>query len=124
LFQLLEDDDENYFPEEVYLYPHASKHITTGSIVREKTGHQSFVVLSPACDLAIRQDGKSNTDHILLVEIESMDDALEGKNNKGSRERLAKNSRQYRNWLPTTKFFEGGVVNFRKLKTFHNNDFK
>ena len=124
LFQLLEADDETCFPEEVYLYPHVSKHITTGSIVREKTSNQPFVVLSPACDLVIRQDGTANTNHILLVEIESMDDALGSKNNKGSRERLAKNSRQHRNWLPPTKFFEGGVVNFTKLQTLHTEDLK
>ena len=37
---------------------------------------------------------------------------------------LANNNRQYRHWLPPTKFFEGGVVNFRKLKTLHKKDFK
>ena len=125
LFQLLEEGDERCFPEEVYLYPHVSKDITTGSIVKEKTSNQPFVVLSPACDLVIEQDsGTFRTDYILLVEIESVDDALEGKNNKKRRERLANNNRQYRHWLPPTDFFEGGVVNFRKLKTLHEKDFK
>ena len=124
LFQLLEEDDKDCFPEEVYLSPPLLDTITTGSIVEEKATNRRFVILTPACDLVIRQDGTSNTDHILLVEIESMDDALEGKNNKGSRERLAKNSRQHRNWLPPTKVFEGGVVNFRKLKTVQKEDLK
>ena len=124
LFLLLEGNNESCFSEEVYVQPLLPDNITTGSIVREKTSNQPFAVLSPACDLVIRQDGTSNTNHILLVQIESIDDALGSKNNKDSRERLAKNSRQHRNWLPPTKFFEGGVVNFRKLKTLHKEDLK
>ena len=124
LFQLLEEGEENCFPEEVYLYPHVSKDITTGSIVKEKTSNQQFVVLSPACDLIIEQDsGTFRTDHILLVEIESVDDALEGRRNKNRVESLVKNNRQYYHWLPQTDFFEGGVLNFRKLKTMHQTVF-
>ena len=122
LFQLLEEGDESCFPEEVYLYPHVSEKITTGSIVKEKTSDQLFVILSPACDLVIR-NGKSNTDHILLVEIESVNDALEGSRNKNRVESLVKNNRQYRHWLPSTNFFKGGVLNFRKLKTLNKADF-
>ena len=124
LFQLLEEGDERCFPEEVYLYPHVSKNITTGSIVKEKTSNQPFVVLSPACDLVIEQDsGTFRTDHILLVEIESVDDALEGRRNKNRVESLVKNNRQYYHWLPQTDFFEGGVLNFRKLKTMNQTVF-
>ena len=100
LFQLLEEGDESCFPEEAYLYPHVSEDSTTGSIVKEKTNDQLFVVLSPACDLVLR-NGKSNTDHILLVEIESVNDALEGSRNKNRVESLVKNNRQYRHWLPS-----------------------
>ena len=125
LFQLLEEGDENCFPEEVYLYPHVSETITTGSIVKEKTSNQPFVILSPACDLVIEQhNGEFRTDHILLVEIESVNDALEGRRNRNRVESLVRNNRQYRHWLPSTKFFEGGVVNFRKLKTLNENEFR
>ena len=131
LLQLLEEDDEKYFPEEVYLHPPMSEQFMTGSIV--EADNQWFVVLSPACDLVIDKDNDecstysildARTEYILLVEIESIDDALEGKNNKGARERLANNSRQYRHWLPPTNFFDGGVINFRKLKSLHKEDFK
>ena len=122
LFQLLEESDECCFPEEAYLYPHVSEDITTGSIVKEKTSDQQCAILSPACDLVIR-NGKSNTDHILLVEIESVNDALEGSRNKNRVESLVKNNRQYRHWLPSTNFFKGGILNFRKLKTLNKADF-
>ena len=118
LFQLLEEGDERCFPEEVYLHPPLSGNVTTGSIVNEKTNNQPFVVLSPACDLVLRgQNGKPNTDCILLVEIESVDDALGGSRNKNRVESLVKNGRQYFHWLPPAYSFEGGVLNFRKLKT-------
>ena len=124
LFQLLEEGEENCFPEEVYLHPPLSEDITTGSIVKEKTNDQQFAVLSPACDLVIRgENGKSNTDHILLVEIESVNDVLGGSRSKSRVTELATNRRTYYHWLPQTDFFEGGVLNFRKLQTVNRADF-
>ena len=123
LLQLLDEDGKPHFREEFYLYPHVSKHITTGSIVREKTSNRPFVVLSPACDLVIRQNGTSNTGHILLVETESIDNALDGSRSKGKVKELVRNRHQHLHWLPKIKRFEGGVLNFRKLETLNKNDF-
>ena len=123
LLQLLDEDEKPHFREEFYLYPHVSEHITTGSIVREKTSNQPFVVLSPACDLVIRQNGTSNTDHMLLVETESIDNALDGSRSKGKVKELVRNRCQHLHWLPKIERFEGGVLNFRKLETLNKNDF-
>ena len=129
LYQILEDN-ERYFPEEVYLHPPMSDKITTGSIV--KVGNQSFIVLSPACDLVIREDGEYKTDWILLVEIESENDVvnaeLDGITRKRSKENRLRdvfnnNYKDYHHWLPKTDFFEGGIINFRKLTTFCKGDF-
>ena len=124
LFQLLEEDEEHCFPEEFYLYPPVSEEITTGSIVNEKTSDQSFVVLSPACDLVIRRNGEFKTDRILLVEIESEDNvvnaALDGITRTRSKENKPRdvfnnNYTDYYHWVPETNSFEGGFLNFRKL---------
>ena len=123
LLQFLDEDGKPHFREEFYLYPHVSKHITTGSIVREKTSNRPFVILSPACDLVIRQNGTSNTGHILLVETESIDNALDGSRSKGKVKELVRNRHQHLHWLPKIKRFEGGVLNFRKLETLNKNDF-
>ena len=124
LVQQLEEDDERCLPEEVYLHPPLSGNITTGSIVKDKTSNHQLVVLSPACDLVSRGENcQSNTHHILLVEIESVNDALNGSRNKNRVESLVKNKRQYFHWLPPTHFFEGGVLNFRKLNTLTNDEF-
>ncbi|MCY4401682.1 MAG: response regulator [Candidatus Poribacteria bacterium] len=122
LLQLLEEDEEDYFREEVYLYPSVLDRITTGSIV--KIDDQWFVILSPACDLVPRgENGVRNTDYILLAEIESVDKVLAGSKSKGKVRELCTNKRDYYHWLPETDFFEGGILNFRKLKTLNEDDF-
>ncbi len=132
LFQLLEDDEERCFPEEFYLYPPVSEEITTGSIVKEETSDQSFVVLSPACDLVIRKNGEFKTDRILLVEIEGEKDvinvALNGIRRKQSKENKLQdvfnnNYTDYYHWLPKTDFFAGGFLNFRKLNALNKTGF-
>ena len=124
LFQLLEEDGELCFPEEVYLYPSVLDRITTGSIVKEKASDQWFVVLSPACDLVPRGNNSVlNTDSILMVEIESVDKALGGSKSKSRVRELCTNKRTYYHWLPETDFFEGGILNFRKLTTLNKDVF-
>ncbi len=131
LFQLLEEDDEKCFPEEVYLYPPMSEKFTTGSIV--KANNQWFVVLSPACDLVIKRNGKFRTDCVLFVEIENTNDivniTLDGITKKSKRkdrlEEVFKNNYTfYYHWLPKTDFFKGGFLNFRKLQTLNEDEFK
>lgn len=124
LLQLLEEDEERCFPEEFYLHPPMSEEFTTGGIVKEETGDQWFVVLSPACDLVPRGENRvRNTDHILVVEIESVDKVLGGSKSKSKVTELCRNRLQYYHWLPQTDFFEGGVINFRKLMAFDEEDF-
>ena len=139
LFQLLEEDEERCFPEEVYLHPPLSGNITTGSIVREKSGNQSLAVLSPACDLVIKSNGEFRTDRILLVEIEKenhiVDKALVSvkrmRDEKRKREKTKEtlkavfnnNYTFYYHWLPKTDFFDGGFLNFRKMNALTKNEF-
>ena len=135
--QILEENDTRCFPEEFYLYPSGSEKITTGSIVKEKTTDQSFVILSPACDLVIRRSGEFKTDRILFVEIEGENDvvnvALNGIGRKRSKQNRLRdvfnnNHTDYYHWLPKTGFFAGGFLNFRKLnavnKTHLEEQFK
>ena len=134
LFQLLEEDNERCFPEEFYLHPPLLNDVTTGSIVKEKVSNQPFVVLSPACDLVIKKNTcKFRTDRILFVEIEHTNNiisiALDGitrtSRKKDKLEELFKNNYTfYYHWLPETDFFEGGFLNFRKLQTLNEDDFR
>ena len=123
LSHLLEEGGDSFFPEEVYLYPLLSDRITTGSMVRRND--QWFVVLSPACDLVVRKNGRFKTDRILLVETESEADvvqaALDGiSKTRGKKRKLRdvfnNNYTDYYHWLPETSFLGGRFLNFRRLK--------
>lgn len=122
LFQLLEEEGERCFPEEVYLYPPLWTQITTGSIVKERTNGQQFVVLNPACDLIPRNDKFKPGHRILLVKIEREDEIV-GKVKSGSFRQLRDNRLSYYHWLPRTKFFEGGFLDFRNLRTLTKEEF-
>ena len=133
LIQLIDDEADSCFPEEVYLFPPLTKEIRTGSIVQEKKSGKWFAVLNPACDLVIREDGSRNTDRILIVEIDSImvlfpwfNDAKNLSNNrKGQLRRAFENNKSaYYHWLPETNFFEGGFLNFRKLSSLEIGHFK
>lgn len=131
LLELLDDDGDRCFPEEVYLTPPLTQKKRTGSIVREKTSNHRFVVMSPACDLAIRDNGKCKTDRILIVEIDSQmslfpEHSPAGLTNKQKKELEAaykNNKSAYYHWLPRTDFFQGGFLNFRKLSSLSGEEF-
>jgi CheY-like chemotaxis protein len=131
LLQLLDDDEDCCFPEEVYLTPPLTDKIRTGSVVKEKSSEQRFVVLNPACDLVIRNNGECNTDRILIVEIDSQASLFPGHPAIGlsnsQKEDLKKayrnNKSAYYHWLPRTDFFEGGFLNFRKLSSLSREEF-
>ena len=60
---------------------------------------------------------------ILLVEIERVDKVLNGSKKKSKVNELCSNKRIYYHWLPKTNFFDGGILNFRKLTTYNKGDF-
>ncbi len=126
LIQILDDDEDQCFPEEVYIYPPLSDGLKTGSIVKKTEGEDLYVVLSPACDLVVRNDGNFKTDRILLVAIEEanpiIDAALNGITKKSRKKNKIKNVfgnnyTDYFHWLPETGYFKGGFINFRKIST-------
>jgi hypothetical protein len=138
LLQLLDDDGERCFPEEIYLIPPLTDKIRTGSIVREKSSEQRFVVMTPACDLVIRGEGKSKngkykTDRILIVEIEKQDEVLEqalknitktDKKKKKLEAVFGNSYTDYYHWLPEIDSCKGGgFLNFRKLISLPKENF-
>lgn len=126
LLEFLGNDENPSHPEEMYIFPPIQRGFKTGSIVKQKAGNGFCIVLNPACDLVLRAAGQMKTDRLLLVEIDD-----ESKGYKHILEKLADDadkkqilSRFYSNnfspfyhWLPTTSFFPGGFINFRKLTT-------
>lgn len=126
LLQLLEKDDDQSFAEEVYISPPLTKDIRTGSVVKERGQGTLLVVMSPICDLVVRKDGVCKTDRVLLAEIELEKSVVspilepitkKDKKSKAVEQLLSNNYSNYYHWLPKSKNFEGGFINFRKLKT-------
>lgn len=131
LLQLLDDDGDRCFPEEVYLTPPLTDKIRTGSVVKKKDSMQSFVVMNPACDLVVHANGSCKTDRILIAEIDSQASLFPNypatnpsNNQKKDLERAYKNNKtDYYHWLPRTDSFEGGFLNFRKLSSLSKDEF-
>ena len=131
LLQLLNDDEDRHYPEEVYLYPPLTKEIRTGSLVKKENEDRWFVVMNPACDLVIRKSGSMNTDRILTAEVDSINvlfpwfpEAGMSGTKKEKLERAFQNNKSHYHWLPKTDFFEGGFLNFRKLFSFEIEEFR
>ena len=131
LSHLLEESEDSFFPEEAYLYPLLSDRITTGSIVSRND--QWFVILSPACDLVVRGNGKFKTDRILLVETEKEVDVVQialaditrmSRKKRRLHEVFNNNFTDYYHWLPESGLFGGRFLNFRRLKNMDEDKFR
>lgn len=150
--ELLDDDVEKYFPEEMYIDPPVIlDKLKTGSVLKKKAGQNSFVVLSPACDIEMR-NGKFKTNSILVCAIEDLEttlfemakkstntEILESDNGTAKADKLSRIEKAkkrhlkedvstnakllYLHYLPPTKHFSGGVINFRKIETLHPDAF-
>jgi hypothetical protein len=150
---LIDDDVEKYLPEEMYIFPGVSKppKIKTGCIVRKKGTEETYVVLNPACDLA-QHDGKSKTDRVLICYIEPIKELLEQKiagnaaiqvqagddpqireQKEAQKAKLLSEKHKvfsqnkwapYYHYLPKTKAFSGGVINFRYLQTLKWDEYE
>jgi len=135
LLDYLQIDDEGNFdsflPQEVYLIPSPSTRCHTGDILLKD--EEYYIILSPACDMVT---GKAK--NILISKIELFDGMeyykeqlrhLKGTddNKKEKAEKIFEglltnhNSLKY-HFLPKTKQFGGGFINFQKLKTFKKSD--
>lgn len=144
LLQDLDMDIDKCHPEELYIYPPISNRINTGSILKKKESESHFIVMSPACDLAERENGDCNTDLALLVEIdlfkslfpETNEENFNWDNLSNSKkkefEKIYKNNKNsHYHWLPLVNYvkrdksqykFKGGVVNFRKISTYDKQE--
>lgn len=149
LLELLSDESDICYPEEMYISPPVEPRLKTGSIVKCKQSSNYYIILSPACDLAIH-DGNIKTDRILVCLIEKHNismlanakkvlnlDNLEDNYDETTKKREMKkknaeflltqlprnNYSNYWHYLPRTSLFEGGIINFRKVNTYKPKDF-
>lgn len=114
----LDGDETPCYPEEAYLAPPLDDALTTGSLVKSKRDETCHVVITPACDLAVR-NGKRKVDSIVLAEVVPEDTVYDALNAKaGDKKKLmANNYNYYYHWLPNSQVVDGGYLDFRKLRT-------
>lgn len=125
--------DNFCYPEEMYLYLHSPilQNINTGCILTEKSTNKLYIVMNPECDLVERENGKCNTDRVLLAAIQKIEE-VEGfqnidfdcenkllKKDKNNLDNIRRNKKNCYHWLPKTKYYTyGAVVNFKWLHTY------
>lgn len=140
LVQLLDDGSDKFFPEEVYIHPWIKNQgiAQPGKVVSPKESESLFIIMTPACDLAIRPNGEFKTDRILLIEVEPKGQMTDktlrgaGKNEEKIKRKLHdlfnNNGALNYHFLPSTSFFNGGFLNFRKVCSVgleeYQNDFQ
>ena len=124
--ELIDVEVSDYATEEMYIKPPLSKDIKTGSIIKSLDNSLVCIVLSPPCDL-VKRNGRYKTDQILVCEIDDHDITNMGfvENVSGRRQKnnaiqnaIKNNYTAYYHWLPQNALFEGGYINFRKVKTY------
>ena len=124
LYELLGSESDQYEAIEMFINPNITiDGIKTGTILEELESETQYIVLSPPCDLAIR-DGKPKNEFIILVEIDKYNDYIPtggpiSKTLKGKIKTLITNNHSDNlYWLSNYfEIFNGGFVNFRKIKT-------
>lgn len=129
--ELLDSEVPAYETEEMYICPPVSPDIKTGAIFQSSQNKNYCIVLSPPCDLAMHS-GKIKTDRILICEIDNHDAinretiaqiTKQSKKENCIQNVIKNNFTDYYHWLPQNSLFEGGYINFRKIKTCSPEDF-
>ena len=81
-------EDDKVFPDEFFLRVATEGPLKTGDILLKNKEY--YLVISPACDLVVRECGVTNTEFAVLLKLVSTEDAAECK----VRERIAKFTKQ------------------------------
>lgn len=115
----LDGDETPSYPEEVYLAPPLDNSLTTGSLVKRRDEEICHVVMTPACDLVLRADGKPNVDSIILAEVVPEETVYAFLDANAARRRNLKrnNDKSCYHWLPNSSVADGGYLDFRQLQT-------
>lgn len=113
-----ENNLEPAHPVEFYIKPRIKPNVFTGDVVIKNEDNTAWVVLTPACDLAI--DSKRPTpkaEYITLCKILPID-VVEGGKNLGDTKKLKSNNFDLKfHYLPKSPLFDGGYVNFQYIES-------
>ncbi|WP_339607302.1 hypothetical protein [uncultured Roseivirga sp.] len=127
----IDEELEKYHPSEFYITKPIKKNIFTGDIVElEKT---RYVVLTPSCDIVVRQGGSRNADFILFCKIISLEKTVknydkltsETSEKNDDRKRLVsffQNKTQRYHFVPKAESMDPGLIDFQDKLTISNKE--
>ncbi len=121
LNQHIDQADNKYFLEEMYIYPPIAEYIKPGSIIQNKDSKIFYIVLTPACELA-----QAKARCIILAEIIDPERFvslnLPGNGVSGNRTTKLKNfidnKKQDYHFLPKMNYFMGGFIDFTSINSY------
>lgn len=128
----LQEDPAKARPIDYYIYPPLSNELHSGNLY--KVDDDFFIVVTPACDLVVRKDGKRKCTDVILVQAEpisknplfvnwKMNQWVTGADGdgKGAHDKLVQiiknNGPDHLHFLPGTFFVPALVGNFQVLKS-------
>jgi hypothetical protein len=131
---------QKHYPGEMYIIPPMNEDLFTGVLLKDKNAGNQYIILMPACDMVVRKDGAIKAEYITMVQIEETEKnhlkqirkKIATKSNKEEYikaieklNRLLTNSFSLNyHFLPPVPNFEGGFINFRKLKSLKPKEIK
>jgi hypothetical protein len=138
-----------YFPDEAYLKVFNADILRTGQLYKNKANNEHFIMISPACDLVVHEDGPKsefvqlcriychNEEPIISYLRQAGEKLPEPKEPTFKEARIIKNradaflrdapgnKKDCYHYLPKSDstVFKGGVVNFREVGSFKRESF-
>lgn len=124
LTQHIDEANEKYFLEEMYIFPPVSDLYKTGSIIKD-TSNNYHIILTPACDFA-----QSKARCVLLAEIIDPNDYVEiylpstikQSTRKARLDGIMRNKKQEYHYLPQLNDFNGGFIDFTSIKSYSQDE--
>lgn len=136
LEQYLETVSKKTFYEEFYLYC-ADSEYHTGSLLIDNKTKKSYIIMSPECDLKMREEKgkqKRNIEYITMCEIDAIesygyilrDNIVKDISNLQNHPLFGKltNAKGSCHWIPPIDEFDGGLINFTKIITRKEDDIR
>lgn len=122
---------EKYHPSEFYITKPIKKNLFTGDIINLKDS--KYVVLTPSCDIVLRENGVRSAQFILFCKIKRLDSVVKNYDKLSSktvtknddRKRLVgffQNNNQRYHFVPKVDSIEAGLIDFQDKLTLNNHE--
>ncbi|WP_395066418.1 hypothetical protein [Flavobacterium sp.] len=129
--EYIDEDIEKYHPSEFYITKPIKQNIFTGDIISYE--NNKYIVLTPSCDIVLRNNGTRNTKYILFCKIKTLAEVIPnyetltivtGQNNpvKTQLNIYIKNNKQNFHFVPKSNSLEAGLIDFQDKKTMSEID--